>query len=65
MVPGEAAMGKTIFTCVCNGKNCRTRRPISIKIYTNHPCMKGIQVSTNKGPGPIQREDNHKNAKLG
>jgi hypothetical protein len=27
--------------------------------------MKGIQVSTDKGPGPLQRGDNHKNVKMG
>jgi hypothetical protein len=25
----------------------------------------GIQVYSNKGPGPIQRGDNHKNVKMG
>jgi hypothetical protein len=27
--------------------------------------VKGIQVSSNKGPGPLQRGDNHKNVKIG
>jgi hypothetical protein len=27
--------------------------------------VKGIQVCTNKGPGPFQRGDNHKNVKIG
>jgi hypothetical protein len=27
--------------------------------------MKGIQVWSNKGPGPLQRGDNHKNVKMG
>jgi hypothetical protein len=27
--------------------------------------VKGIQVCSNKGPGPLQREDNHKNVKMG
>jgi hypothetical protein len=27
--------------------------------------MKGNQVSSNKGPGPLQRGDNHKNVKMG
>ena len=27
--------------------------------------MKGIQVCSNKGPGPLQRGDNLKNAKIG
>jgi hypothetical protein len=27
--------------------------------------MKGIHVCSNKGPGPFQRGDNHKNVKMG
>jgi hypothetical protein len=27
--------------------------------------MKEIQVCSNKGPGPFQRGDNHKNVKMG
>jgi hypothetical protein len=27
--------------------------------------MKGIQVPSNKGPGPLLRGDNHKNVKMG
>jgi hypothetical protein len=27
--------------------------------------LKGIQVCSNKGPGPLQRGDNHKNKKVG
>jgi hypothetical protein len=27
--------------------------------------MKGIQVCSNKGPGPLQSGDNHKNVKIG
>jgi hypothetical protein len=27
--------------------------------------VKGIQVCSNKGPGPFQRGDNHKNVKMG
>jgi hypothetical protein len=27
--------------------------------------VKGIQVCSNKGPGPLQRGDNHKNVKMG
>jgi hypothetical protein len=42
----------------------RISRPISIKLCTNHPLIKGILDNTNKGPGPLQREDNHKNAKI-
>jgi hypothetical protein len=40
----------------------RTRWPISIKL-ANHSWIKGIQVSSNKGPGPLQKGDNHKNVK--
>jgi hypothetical protein len=41
----------------------RTCQPISIKLGTNHPWVKGIQVCTNKGPGPLKRGDNHKKCK--
>jgi hypothetical protein len=41
----------------------RTSRPISIKLGMN-PWVKGILNCSNKGPGPFQRGDNHKNAKL-
>jgi hypothetical protein len=27
--------------------------------------VKGIRVSSNKGPGPLQRGDNHRNVKMG
>jgi hypothetical protein len=27
--------------------------------------VKGIQLCSNKGPGPLQRGDNHKNVKMG
>jgi hypothetical protein len=27
--------------------------------------LKGIQIYSNKGPGPLQRVDNHKNVKMG
>jgi hypothetical protein len=33
----------------------RTSRPKSIKLGTNYPWVKGIQVCSNKGPGPLQR----------
>jgi hypothetical protein len=38
----------------------RTSWPNSIKLKTNYPWMKGIQVCSNKGPGPLQRGNNHK-----
>jgi hypothetical protein len=31
----------------------RTSRPISIKLGTNYPWVKGIQVCSDKGPGPL------------
>jgi hypothetical protein len=45
-------------------KISRTSRPISIKLGTNHPWVKGILFCSNKGPGPLQRGDDHKNAKM-
>jgi hypothetical protein len=39
--------------------------PKSIKFGTNYPLVKGIQVCSNKGPGPLQGGDNHKNVKMG
>jgi hypothetical protein len=43
----------------------KTSRPISIKLDANCPCMRGVQVCSNKGPGPHQKGDNHKNAIIG
>jgi hypothetical protein len=43
----------------------RTSRPISIKLGINHPWVKGILNYSYKGLGPLQRGDNHKNAKMG
>jgi hypothetical protein len=34
----------------------RTRRPMLIKLSTNHPLVKGILNYANKGPIPLQRE---------
>jgi hypothetical protein len=51
---------KTIFS--------RTSRPISIKLGINHPWLKGTlncQQFVKKGPGPLQRGDNHRNVKMG
>jgi hypothetical protein len=39
----------------------RTSRLISIKLGTIHPWMKRITDYTNKGQGPFERGDNHKN----
>ena len=43
----------------------RTSRPILIKLRINHPWVKGNPNCSNKRPGPIQRGDNYKNAKMG
>jgi hypothetical protein len=43
----------------------RTSRPNSIKLNTNYPWVKGIQVYLDKGPDPLQRGDNNKNVKIG
>ena len=42
----------------------RTTGPILTRLDTNHPWVKGILNCSNKGPGPLQRGDNHKNAKI-
>jgi hypothetical protein len=39
----------------------RTRWPNLIKLGTHYPWVKGIQVYSNRGPGPLLRGDNHKN----
>jgi hypothetical protein len=43
----------------------KTSRPISIKHGINRPWVKGILNCSKKGPGPFQRGDNLKNAKMG
>jgi hypothetical protein len=43
----------------------RTSWPISIKLGINHPWVKRILDFSNKGPGPFQRGDHLKNAKMG
>jgi hypothetical protein len=43
----------------------RTSWPNSIKLGSNCRWVKGIQVYSNEGPGPLQRGDNHKNVKMG
>jgi hypothetical protein len=62
-----ATIGKTIFTCVYIKKifSSRISRPISIKLGINHPWVKRILNCSNKGPGPLQRGDNYKNAEMG
>ena len=41
----------------------RTTEPISIKLGTKHPWVKGIQVSSNEGPCPFLRVDHYEIAK--
>jgi hypothetical protein len=36
-----------------------------MKLGINHPWVQGILNCSNKGPGPLQREDNYKIAKMG
>jgi hypothetical protein len=43
----------------------RTSRPNTIKLGINHLWVQGILNCSNKGPGPLQWGDNHKNAKIG
>jgi hypothetical protein len=38
--------------------------PNSVNLCTNYLLVKGIQICSDKGPGPLQREDNHKNIKM-
>jgi hypothetical protein len=42
----------------------RTSRRISIKLGINHPWVKEILNCLNKGPGPLQRGDKYKTAKM-
>jgi hypothetical protein len=39
--------------------------PNPIKLFTNYSWVKGIQVCSNKRPGPLQRGDNKKKCKNG
>jgi hypothetical protein len=43
----------------------RTSRPKSIKLGINYLWVKRIQVCSNKGPGPFERGDNHRNVRKG
>jgi hypothetical protein len=43
----------------------RTSQPKSIKLDTNYPLVKRIQRCSNKGPGPLQRGNNHRNVRKG
>ena len=42
----------------------RITRPISTKLGTKHPWVKGIQVCTNKGPHLFPRGDNYEISKI-
>ena len=42
----------------------RTTGPISTKLGTKHPWVKGTQVCSNEGPGPIPRGNNKEIAKI-
>jgi hypothetical protein len=43
----------------------RTRKPKPIKLDTNYPLVERIQVCSNKGSGPLQRGNNHRNVRKG
>jgi hypothetical protein len=58
---GKTFLHKLVLVGKCTQK---TGRPISVKLDANYPCMKGIQVCLNKGPGPHQKIDNKKNANI-
>jgi hypothetical protein len=60
---GGATIGKTIFTYVYIEKKSSSPEPIKLGI--NHTWVKGILNYSNKGPGPLQRGDNLKTAKMG
>jgi hypothetical protein len=42
----------------------KTSRPISIKLGTYHPWVKGILNCSNEGPDLLQREDNYKKSNI-
>ena len=42
----------------------RTTGPISTKLGTKHPWVKGIQVCSNEGPRPFPRGDNYEIVKI-
>jgi hypothetical protein len=63
---GGATIRKTIITSVYIEKKTILRnQQANFNQSSNHPCVKGIKNFTNEGPGPFQRADNHKNAKMG
>jgi hypothetical protein len=56
-----------IYMCLYWKKNSPepTGQFWTIKLGTNQPWVKGIQNYTNKGAGPLQRGDSHKNTTRG
>ena len=55
--------------CRCQKKKLkiffsRTTKPISTKLGTKFPWVKGIQVCSNEGPRPFPRGDNYEIAKI-
>jgi hypothetical protein len=52
-----ATIGKTIFTCVLKKSFLQNQLANFNQIW--------YKSSSGKGPGPLQRGDNHKNAKIG
>jgi hypothetical protein len=70
MVPrksGGATIGKTIFAYVYIEKNLLLQNQLANFNQTWHKSSlgKGNSKCSNKGPGPLQRGDNLKNAKMG
>ena len=70
MVPvgsGGATIGKTIFTYVYNEKKSSPEPADQFQsnLALSYPWVKEIINCSNKGPGPLQRGDNYKNAKNG
>ena len=42
----------------------RTARPISTKLSTMHPLVKGTQICSNEGPCPFPKGDHYEKAKM-
>jgi hypothetical protein len=56
-------MEERIQICSNEG-DCPSPRGDSVKHGTNYPWVKGIEISSNEGPDPLQRGYNHKNVKM-
>jgi hypothetical protein len=61
LLQGEIIVKKQKYTKKFQKIFSRTTGPISIKLGTNHPWVKGIPVCSNEGADPLQRGDNYKN----